>query len=102
RDQRGEATTRRQAGIRSSIVKGGKNLRLLLSPHILVWGWLRFVLAIAQLTLVPMALLVLVVDGIHRPFIALFLASMLTTVTSRVLFHGRPDPRISDDRPKEE
>jgi hypothetical protein len=53
-------------------------------------------LAVAQLTLVPLALVALVVNGLHAPFFALFAASTLATAASRAIFRGRKDPRLDD------
>jgi hypothetical protein len=74
-----------------------KNVRPLFTRHILVWGWLRMLLAVAQLTLVPLALVALVVSGLHALFFALFGAATVATLASRAIFRGRKDPRLDGD-----
>lgn len=54
-----------------------------------VWGWLRLILGIAQMSLVAMTFGVLITTGLST--IAVLLAGSATALTlaSRLLYHGR-------------
>lgn len=61
----------------------------------LIWGWLRFILGILQLTLSPLAFLVLILQGIYDlTFWFLLFTVTIITLISRLLYSGQPDPRL--------
>lgn len=62
----------------------------------LIWGWLRMILGALQLTLAPLSIILLFTLGIYdeRTWILVILTTLITGI-SRLLYQGRPDPRIS-------
>jgi hypothetical protein len=63
--------------------------------HVLLWGALRFILGVAQLTLAPFGVYaVLTVGPGHWVTWALFTGATGAMIVSRCLFHGRPDPKL--------
>lgn len=62
--------------------------------HKLIWGWLRFFLGMAQMFLTTAALIVLVFSGVHLVTWILVGAATTATIISRILYRGRPDPRL--------
>lgn len=55
-----------------------------------VWGWLRLILGIAQMSLVAMTFGVLITTGISTLAVLLAGSATALTVASRLLYHGRP------------
>jgi hypothetical protein len=71
--------------------------------HVLMWGALRFLLGVAQMTLAPLGVLAVVTVGLeHWVTWVLFAGATGATITSRLLYGGRPDPKLDrrDDAPK--
>lgn len=65
--------------------------------HRLVWGWLRLLLGTAQIVLAPFAILVLLTAGLGSTLTwVLIAATSLATLTSWLLYRGRPDPKLVD------
>lgn len=63
--------------------------------HRLVWGWLRLLLGTAQIVLAPFAILVLLTAGLGSPLTWVLIgATSLATLTSWLLYRGRPDPKL--------
>lgn len=68
-----------------------------------VWGWLRMILGILQLTLAPLALLVLFKQGIEDELTwVLVILTTLITGISRLLYNGRRTPEMKDKLSKYE
>jgi len=62
--------------------------------HKLIWGWLRALLGIAQMSLVVSSAILLFSVGL-RPFTyACVIAATMLTVISRILYRGRSDPNL--------
>jgi hypothetical protein len=61
----------------------------------IIWGWLRMILGALQMTLAPLALFLVFSLGIYdeRTWILIVLTTLVTGI-SRLLYRGRPDPRI--------
>jgi hypothetical protein len=66
--------------------------------HKLVWGWLRLFLASAQISLAAIAACTLVVVGMNAVTWALVIAATTATVISRLIYHGRPDPNLEEQK----
>jgi len=62
--------------------------------HKLVWGWLRLVLGFLQMGLVAAALGSLITAGLHWITWLFVVGATAATVTSRLIYHGRPDPTL--------
>lgn len=62
--------------------------------HILKWGWLRLFLSIVQMTLAPIAILLLFTVGLNWVTWLFVAGATSATLTSRLLFRGRSDPRL--------
>jgi len=59
----------------------------------LVWGWLRLFLAFAQISLVAMAFGSLLTIGPHMLTLVFTVAATAVTVSSRLLYRGRREPK---------
>jgi hypothetical protein len=59
-----------------------------------MWGYLRLALGLAQISLSTTALALLFTVGLHPFTWAVLAAGTATTITSRLLYGGRPDPRL--------
>jgi len=71
--------------------------------HVLLWGALRFLLASAQVTLAPLGVYAVLTVGLeHWVTWALFAGATSATITSRLLYGGRRDPKLErrDGSPK--
>jgi hypothetical protein len=62
--------------------------------HRLIWGWLRLFLGFAQMSLVAMGIGALITVGVRRITVVLVILATTATVMSRLIYHGRPDPRL--------
>lgn len=63
--------------------------------HVLLWGALRFLLGVAQMTLAPLGIMALLTVGLgHWVTWALFAGATIATITSRVLYGGKRDPNL--------
>jgi hypothetical protein len=63
--------------------------------HVLLWGALRFLLAVAQMTLAPLGIYAVLTVGLeHWVTWVLFGGATAATITSRLLYGGRPDPQL--------
>ena len=62
--------------------------------HKLIWGWLRLILGWAQMSLAAAAFGALLIVGNHPVTWAFGIGAMLATITSRMLYHGKPDPKL--------
>ncbi len=62
--------------------------------HKLIWGWLRLFLGFAQMSLAALSFGVLIIAGLRPVTWILVVLTMLTTLLSRFLYHGRSDPRL--------
>jgi hypothetical protein len=62
--------------------------------HKLLWGWLRLVLGLAQISLSSTGIVLLLMVGFHPATWAVLVAGTAATLTSRLLYAGRPDPRL--------
>ncbi len=64
--------------------------------HTLIWGWCRLLLATVQLTCAPLAAYTVFAAGLDNPVsLTLFAAATLAAIVSRLLYRGRPDPRLA-------
>jgi hypothetical protein len=71
--------------------------------HVLLWGALRFLLGVAQMTLAPLGVYAVLTVGLeHWITWVLFAGATSATITSRILYGGRRDPKLErhDDVPK--
>lgn len=57
-----------------------------------IWGWLRFVLGVGQMTLALATAGLLFLVGLHAVTWIFLTITMILTITSRVLYHGRKAP----------
>lgn len=64
--------------------------------HKLIWGWLRLFLGWAQMSLAVFGAVLLFTVGLHLLTWISVVGATAATVTSRLLYHGRPDPRLND------
>lgn len=64
------------------------------TQHRLVWGGLRFFLGLAQMWLSIAGLTLFVVVGLRPVTIAVVVAATVTTIISRLLYHGKPYPNL--------
>lgn len=62
--------------------------------HKLVWGWLRLLLGWLQMSLAAAGFGALLVLGHHPLTWALAIAALVAVVISRLLYHGKPDPKL--------
>ena len=62
--------------------------------HKLIWGWLRLFLGWTQMSLAAVGLGALLVLGNHPVTWAFGIGATLATIVSRMLYHGKPDPKI--------
>lgn len=64
------------------------------SEHRLFWGWIRFVLGLVQISFALHAVFIWAREGlVWRVAVAAMVASV-AAIVSRLLYRGRPDPRI--------
>ena len=74
------------------------------AKHKLTWGWLRLFLGWLQMSLAAVAVGALLTVGLHSVTYALVIAATATTLTSRLLFHCRHEPKLKgthfDDKPR--
>ena len=68
--------------------------------HKIVWGWLRLFLGWLQMSSAVVGAVLLFTVGLHPLTWVCVLGATAATLTSRLLYHGRPDPRLNkgDDR----
>lgn len=64
------------------------------SRHKLIWGWLRLFLGWLQMSLAGTGILLLIAIGLRPLTLIIFAATILATITSRLVYHGRRDPMI--------
>ena len=57
-----------------------------------LWGWLRFVLGIGQMTLALATVGLLFLAGLHTVTWIFLLITTILTITSRLLYHGHKAP----------
>jgi hypothetical protein len=62
------------------------------TEHKLVWGWLRLFLGFAQMSLTAFSVGLLFTIGVHQVTLIFVAATTLTTIASRLLYHGRSKP----------
>lgn len=62
--------------------------------HKIIWGWLRLFPAVLQLALAPLAVGAWLVVGLGRLTWLLVIGATTATVTSRLIYHGKKDPRL--------
>ena len=62
--------------------------------HKLIWGWLRLILGWAQMSLAAAGFGALLVVGNHPVTWGFVIGAMLATIISRLLYHGKPDPKL--------
>lgn len=63
--------------------------------HTFVWGWLRMALGIGQMSFVTVSVIALLVVGFQRSTYILLAIATGLTVTSRILYRGEKDPKLS-------
>lgn len=66
--------------------------------HKLIWGWLRFFLAFAQISLVPMAVGAGLAVGPWRITWMFIIGATVAAVISRLIYRGRKDPNLEAPR----
>lgn len=70
--------------------------------HVLLWGALRFLLGVAQMTLAPLGIMALLTVGLeHWVTWTLFAGATSATITSRVLYGGKRDPHLKRNEDSE-
>ena len=57
-----------------------------------IWGWLRLILGVGQMTLALATAGLLFLVGLHAVTWIFLATTMILTITSRVLYHGRKAP----------
>jgi hypothetical protein len=62
--------------------------------HKLLWGYLRLAPGLAQISLSTTGLVLLLTVGFHPVTWSVLAAGTAATITSRLLYGGRPDPRL--------
>lgn len=63
--------------------------------HTFVWGWLRMALGVGQMSFVMVSIIALVFGGLQRSTYILAAIATGLTLTSRVLYRGEKDPKLS-------
>lgn len=58
----------------------------------IIWGWLRLILGVGQMTLALATAGLLFLVGLHAVTWIFLAITMILTITSRVLYHGRKAP----------
>lgn len=58
-----------------------------------IWGWLRLVLGVGQMTLALATAGLLFLVGLHVVTWVFLAITMVLTITSRLLYHGRKGPK---------
>lgn len=58
-----------------------------------IWGWLRFALGIAQISLVFASVGLLLLVGLHPLTLISVVSATLLTIVSRVLYRGQKGPK---------
>jgi hypothetical protein len=62
--------------------------------HKLIWGWLRLFLGFAQMSLVALGIGALITVGVRRITVVFAIMATTATVMSRLIYRGKPDPRL--------
>ena len=57
-----------------------------------LWGWLRFVLGVAQMTFAFATAGLLLLVGLHALTWIFLAVTTILTISSRLLYHGRKGP----------
>lgn len=58
----------------------------------LLWGWIRFALALVQMTFAAAGIYLFLHDGLHWPVVAALAFASFATAISRYLYGGRSGP----------
>ena len=62
----------------------------------LIWGWLRLFLGWLQMSLVAVSIGAMLAAGLQPVTYVLVVAATIATLTSRLLYRGRPAPRVGN------
>ena len=73
--------------------KRGNELSRSEARQTFVWGWLRAALGIGQMTFAMTTGGLLLLIGLHYVTWIFFALTMILTITSRLLYHGRKAPK---------
>lgn len=65
--------------------------------HKLIWGWLRFCLGFVQMSLVALSIGTLITIGVRPLTWAFVTTATLAALVSRLIYHGRKDPKLGGD-----
>jgi hypothetical protein len=65
-----------------------------LRDHRLLWGWIRLVLGLTQMAFAVSAVYLLARDGFHWRMAVSACVAGVAAIASRLLYAGRPDPRL--------
>jgi len=70
----------------------GKQRIKIETPQKFIWGWVRLALGVGQMTLALATAGLLFLVGLHAVTWIFLAVTMILTITSRLLYHGRKGP----------
>jgi hypothetical protein len=68
-----------------------------ITTHKLIWGWLRIVLGIAQMSFAAMGFISLLMIGTNWLTWLFVIGAAITTIISWLLYRGKPDPNLTKE-----